>query len=97
MILIVSYELKQSTESYLELFETLKGQTGWAHYMDSTWLIDTEKSPKELSQELIPHIYKDDRFLVTELVRGYQGWLPSKAWDWIKRHRDLLGSPSAIE
>jgi hypothetical protein len=91
MILVVTYELKQPPSEYAPLFEALKSKNSWAHYMDSTWLIDTDQSPREFGQELFAHIYDSDRLLVTRLVEGYHGWLPSKAWDWIKRHRDERG------
>lgn len=88
MILIVTYELKQSADSYPELFEVLKGQDSWAHYMPSTWLIATDLSPMRLYRELSAHIFEGDRILIAQLVPGYHGLLPNKAWEWIKRHRD---------
>jgi hypothetical protein len=87
MILVVTYKLKQPASSYTELFEVLKSQDGWAHYMDSTWLVATDLSPEQLFQQLIEYIVKGDRVLITKLSPGYHGWLPMKAWDWIKRHQ----------
>lgn len=86
MILVVTYELKQPTESYSKLFEVLK-RRDWAHYMSSTWFVATDISPQALFQELAPHIFDSDRIMITKLVPGYHGWLPGKAWDWINRNR----------
>jgi hypothetical protein len=88
MILVVTYELKQPPESYGPLFEALKGENSWAHYMASTWLISAEESAKEFTQKLLPLIFEGDRLLVTALAPEYGGWLPHKAWEWIKRYRE---------
>jgi hypothetical protein len=86
MILVVTYELKQSADLYPKLFEILKSKDSWAHYMSSTWLVATEQSPNDLFKELVSEIFQGDRILITKLVPGYHGWLPTKAWEWIKRH-----------
>jgi len=91
MILLVTYDLKQPEGSYPELFEVLKGETSWWHYLSSTWLIATDQSPKEFSSKLIGHVFQGDRLIVVQFPSDndeYSGWLPRKAWDWIKRHRD---------
>ena len=87
MILLVTYQLKQPAGSYAELFKTLKSKDSWAHYMSSTWLVAADESPRDISQQLRAHIFEGDRLLVTELVKGYSGWLPKKAWTWIRKHR----------
>jgi len=88
MILLVAYDLKQPEGSYSELFDVLKGENSWWHYISSTWLVATDKSAKQFSAELREHIYEGDRLLVTQLIGEYQGWLPRKGWEWIKRHLD---------
>jgi hypothetical protein len=88
MILVVTYDLKQPAASYEPLFEALKSQDSWAHYMSSTWLVATEDSPNELWDKLGDHIFKGDRMLITRLAPGYHGWMPTKAWEWIKRHKE---------
>jgi hypothetical protein len=86
MILLVTYDLKQSNTSYSELFDALKGEDSWSHYMSSTWMIATDKSASQFASELTSHIFSGDRLLVVKLPDERQGWLPRKAWDWIKRH-----------
>lgn len=86
MILLVTYNLKSPAGSYTELFETLKGQNSWWHYLPSTWLVDTDLSPEDLYRELKPFLQDGDHILVTKLDPERQGWLPKKAWEWIRRH-----------
>ena len=87
-ILIVATDLKESSAQYELLFETLKSQGGWAHYLKSTWFVATDKTADEIYWEIKPHILEGDRIFVSEMgdSRSRQGWLPKKAWAWIKRH-----------
>ncbi len=86
MILVVTYDLKQPAASYTELFDTLKSRESWAHYISATWLVATDESPKELSKALTNLIYEGDRMLIFQLTPAYYGWMPRKAWEWIRRH-----------
>ena len=85
-ILIVTTDLKKPSAQYELLFEALKAQETWAHYLTATWLVATDKTASEVYWELKPHILAGDRILVAEMGPSRQGWLPKKAWDWIKRH-----------
>lgn len=87
MILLVAYDLKGPAGSYNQLFEALKKQDGWAHYMKSTWLIASDKTPDQLVDELRPHLQSNDRILITALSKTRQGLLPDGAWEWIKKHK----------
>jgi hypothetical protein len=86
MILIVTYDLRGAAGSYEDFFETLKAQGSWSHYLRSTWLISTDKDPSDIYVELRPYLRDGDHLLVASLSKDRQGWLPKKAWEWIKRH-----------
>ncbi len=89
MILLVTYDLKGSSALYADMFDVLKSQEGWWHYLSSTWIVSTDyESARELFQKLKPFIRVGDRLLVVEITPDYSGWLPKKAWTWIKRHVD---------
>jgi hypothetical protein len=49
-------------------------------------MVSTEASAKELSDQLTDYLFDEDRLLVVELVSGYAGWLPRKAWNWIDQY-----------
>ena len=87
MILLISYDLHKPKQEYAELYEKIKniGSTWW-HYLDSVWLVDTNLSPQDVWESLTPAIDKDDYVFVTRVSAdpGYSGWLPQKAWDWLK-------------
>lgn len=93
MILLVTYDLKGREGGYDPLFELLKKQEGWSHYMTSTWLVSTEKTPKELLEELKPHLniqpQGGDIILITKFVKSaYAGWAPKAVWDWVRKQEE---------
>jgi hypothetical protein len=83
MILLVTYDLKGPAGSYSGMFDALKAQTSWWHYLHSTWLVDTKLNEDELFLEIKPHLVTGDRVLIVRIVNGYTGWLPEKAWKWM--------------
>lgn len=87
-ILIVTYDLKGPSTQYAKLYELLKGQDSWSHYLGSTWLVATGKTPKELGEEIRPLVQqeKNDSFLVARFTSDYWGLLPKDAWTWITTH-----------
>lgn len=86
MVYVISYDLSKPNRNYEDLHEELKKSSSWWHYLESTWLIYTNESASELYNRLSKHIDKDDRLLIIEAGRERQGWLPEKAWEWIRKH-----------
>jgi hypothetical protein len=85
-VLLVTYDLKQSKESYTNLYAALKTAPYWWHYIESTWLLATEQSPKDWYAKLASTIFNTDRLLIIEVAPNYWGWLSNDAWDWIKKN-----------
>ena len=86
MILVVSYDLKEFRD-YTPFYEALKmqGTSSWWHYLTSTWLLSTIKTPKQVVEAVRPHMGPNDFILVGEFSsNNYFGWLPNEAWDWLK-------------
>ena len=55
--------------------------------MESVWLVYTDKSPNECYERLRENFDIEDRCLVIDITQqDREGWLPSKAWDWIKEN-----------
>jgi hypothetical protein len=85
MILIVSYDLK-AVRDYTPFYEMLKKQgTSWSHYLSSTWLLATTRTPREVVEAVKPYMGPNDFILVGQFsTAGYFGWLPHEAWEWLK-------------
>jgi hypothetical protein len=80
---MVNYDLKGPVGGYNQFFLVLQNEGPWWHFMTSTWLINTQSTPKQLAEKLTPLIQQGDWLLVSHLSTEYWGWLPKDAWDWI--------------
>ena len=88
MIYLVTYDLKQPDKDYEPLYEAIKKcGSSWWHYLESTWIVSTDISVDECVKCIRQTMDENDYLLVVEITQQHrQGWLPSKAWDWIKQH-----------
>lgn len=86
MILLITYDLK-GQKDYSGFYEVLKSASTWWHYLDSTWLVKTEDTPTMWLNKLKPHIHEvSDSLFIVEINNNYQGWLPEKAYEWIRQN-----------
>ncbi len=87
MVLLISYDLKQTDKDYSRLYDTIQhAGTTWWHYIESIWIIDTNLSLEECSNLLRSCIDCNDFLLVIDITdKDYQGWLPSKAWSLLNK------------
>ena len=88
--LIISYDLNNKSKQYESLYEAIKSAKGWWHYLESFWIIITEKDVTEWTNILKTKIEKDDSFIIIDIKGGAtNGWLPKSAWDWIKKNTQI--------
>lgn len=83
---IISYHIKSDPTNYLPLFEHIKNNYSWWHYLDNTWIIISKDTAKVIYDKLSPFLDADINILIFELGKDRQGWLPKKAWNWIKEN-----------
>jgi hypothetical protein len=90
VIVLVTYDLRGQRD-YASFYATLGQQGPWWHYVSSTWLLSTERSPEEVAESLRSHLDPNDSILVTEMARGarYAGILPEPAWQWIEEQNKV--------
>ena len=82
----ICYDLKSPLKNYGPFFEAIKKSQKWWHYLDKTWLVYTNETPEQMAEKLRPHINDNDFFLVIEVRKNSNGWLPKDAWSWINEH-----------
>ncbi len=85
---MVGYDLNNSNKDYSGLIAKIKEISGtWWHHLDSTWIIRSEKSAKEIRDLLSPFIDADDELLVAGLT-GEAAWkgFNTRGSEWIKQH-----------
>lgn len=89
MIYSITYDLKKPGQDYDGLYESIKSLGDWWHYLESTWLVDTQLSADYIYKRLEPNIDKNDRLLIVNFGADYQGRLVKDAWDWINTRQKL--------
>ena len=85
---IVSYDLNEKeSKSYKELYDALQTYPFWAHPLESTWVVSTDHSAKEVCERLRLFLGQNDNLLVVEFNKeaGYWGWLSKSFWEWLKK------------
>jgi hypothetical protein len=74
------------TRDYSRLHDALKDLDAWWHYLESTWLVVSDKTADDLWSLIQSQIGPKDRILIVRLTNDYSGFLPDEAWDWIREH-----------
>lgn len=82
-VLLITYQLRNPSILYLNLFNEIK-RTLWWHHLESTWIIVTNESPKEVHERLWKKMFSNDTILIVEIKQNYWGSLPSEAWKWLQ-------------
>lgn len=89
-LLLVTYELRgpNQMQRRTAIAQTISTSPAWWHHLESTWLILTNDSPEELTEQLSPHLGDSDHLLIVGVDRNItqSGLLPQHAWDWLEHH-----------
>ena len=86
MLVLITYDLKNSNKDYAPMFEAIKNcGTDWWHYLESVWIVKTELSPNECFERIRENLTDQDRCFIVDITgQRRQGWLPANAWNWLK-------------
>lgn len=95
-VLLVTYALRTSEKDYNPFFQALQQQGEWWHFIESTWLISTKRTPQEVYSAVVGNITTSDALMIVPITRPYWGYLPKEAWDWIDKHLPPA-HPSGLE
>lgn len=87
MLYLITYEINKEKD-HDALYEAIKACGTWWHYLDSAWIVKTDKSATDIQAKLLPHIDRVDDSLLIIKIDGSErgGLLPKKAWEWLKRN-----------
>lgn len=82
---LITYSLKTPNKDYTPFYNALKSMGPWWHHLESTWIIKSDLTPKEIYSRIGPGLLTvRDFILVVEIVpTNKEGFLPREAWDWI--------------
>lgn len=83
---LITYDLNSAGQKYTEVISAIKNASdgAWCTYWKSAYLIRSNiSSATEISNRISKHLDANDRLIVIEVTRNYQGWLEHKNWDYI--------------
>ena len=87
---VISYDLgkPETSQSYAQLIEAIKGLGGWAKPLESFWLVSCEKSCVDIHESLKPYLDPNDRlFVATIPLNAWAAYnLPRDVTDWMNNH-----------
>lgn len=84
MIYAINYDLRKPGQNYDDLYVAIKSLGEWWHYLDSTWLVNASLDANGIFNGLKPFLDQNDFVLICGITKNYSGWLPEKAWEWIR-------------
>ena len=86
---LISYDLNRprGNDDYKELIDAIKTFGKWWHYLDSTWIIKSDKSAVGIRDVLMPYIDSGDEILVV-FLSGEGAWagFDEKGSSWLKEN-----------
>lgn len=82
--LLITYDLITPGQKYAKLSEYLKSHDRWAHALDSTWFVITDKSPAQIRDEILTLIDGNDRLIVLDVTGDdWASLISSEINDWL--------------
>ncbi len=84
---IISYDLNKPGQDYSSLYEEIKTLGSWWHNLDSTWVVDSSLSAKQIRDRLWAKMDNNDAILVVKSA-GEGAWngFDDSASKWLKDH-----------
>ena len=86
MLMLITYDLRQPDRNYDAMYEAIKHcGSAWWHYLGSVWIVNTRFTPQECYDRIKPNMDANDYLFIVDISqKERQGWLPTKAWDWLR-------------
>ena len=83
---LITYDLNKTGQDYEDVINAIKSASdgAWCTYWKSAFLIRSDyQSANEVSDLIIPYIDSNDRLIVIEVIRNFQGCLTKEQWKYI--------------
>lgn len=83
---LIGYDLNRE-KNYQDLIEAIKGLGSWWHHLESTWIVRSPLTAKEVRDKLRPHLDEDDELLVVDVTGRARAWtgFNRRGSDWLHR------------
>lgn len=89
MNILIGYDLNKPDQEYEELYGQIKAlANGYWHHLDSTWIIVTTHTVKQVRDALKEHIGSSDELFVVDITGQDAAWagFASNGSEWLKKH-----------
>lgn len=85
-VYLISYDLNRSDKNYDGVIEAIKNSSYngvWCSPLKSVWLIKSNLTANQVSDNIKAKADTNDRWLVIEVGTDRQGWLSKDQWKYI--------------
>jgi len=82
-VYMISYDLNSPGQNYRDLKEKLESLGKWMHYLESTYVLETNLTASEIYDSLKNTLDDSDRILIMKTTGNWHALLPEKAYDWL--------------
>lgn len=84
--LLVGYDLNRPGQNYGDLIDYLKGLGAWWHHLDSTWLVNTTRTPTQVRDGAAAFLDPGDELLVIDVTSDARAWrgFSDSGSNWLK-------------
>lgn len=79
---MITYDLNSEGQKYDKVIQAIKDASiSWCTYWKSSYLIKSSLSANQIADKITPYLDSNDRMIVVEATKNYQGWLGEKQWE----------------
>lgn len=90
---IIAYDTQAGFDAmafanYIKALSEKKWISDWWHYVNTVYIVASERSAQELYNAAAPGMKGIRHVLVIEIdPKNEQGWLPPDAWKWLQKYK----------
>lgn len=82
---------------YANFYNTLKSFGPWCHYLDTGWVIRTQRDLTDMVVALHPLTGPGDHFMMVDISNmNRNGWMPAAAWQWMNDNEADSATGTAV-
>lgn len=85
---LLSYDLNKRDKDYKALHDKIVELSGniWCKPVESVYLFRSNEYPHILRDAIKTVVDKNDNFLIIEVKKNYDGWLPEDIWKYMREN-----------
>ncbi len=86
---MIIYEINTINHNYDLLYSYLKSYKVWWHYLSNVWIVGNGNKDliniDDICKTIKLYLEEEDKVFICEInPKQCNGWLPKKAWEWLK-------------